>query len=154
LIAEIRRSGTHDTFDELPLPELDSEAIDFRAASEFFPQRTSLTKVDLQTLRLVARHGRRLVPTVGGLLLFGKRPEERFPDAWIQCGRFQGTTKATLLDRLDARGNLARALETAYGFVQRHAAQGLIVEGLKHAVKTSQLLLDLSPGETGLIELG
>jgi|GEM_PF-3123251 len=54
------------------MPELDSEAIDFRAASEFFAPVRKLVKQDLLTLDVLVRHQGRLVPTVGGLLLFGK----------------------------------------------------------------------------------
>ncbi|MCY4482419.1 MAG: ATP-binding protein, partial [Spirochaetaceae bacterium] len=41
LVAEMRRYATGESFDEGPLPALDSEAVDFRAASESFaPART------------------------------------------------------------------------------------------------------------------
>ncbi len=96
--------AANETFDESPLADLDSEALDFRAASELFPQRAPLTKSDVQTLRLLAVQGRRLGPTVGGLLLVGKTPEARFPDAWIQCGRFRGTGKVELTDTVECRG--------------------------------------------------
>jgi predicted HTH transcriptional regulator len=36
LFAELKRFGSGDSYDEEPLPNLDSEAIDFRAASESF----------------------------------------------------------------------------------------------------------------------
>ena len=106
LVQEMRRMAANETFDESPLGDLDSEALDFRAASELFPQRAPLTKSDLQTLRLLAVQGRRLVPTVGGLLLGGKTPEARFPDAWIQCGRFRGIDKVELTDTMECRGRL------------------------------------------------
>ena len=35
---EMRRMATNESFDESPLPELDSEALDFRVASESFPE--------------------------------------------------------------------------------------------------------------------
>jgi ATP-dependent DNA helicase RecG len=57
-----------------------------------------LKRADLQTLRLLTSHGRGLVPTVGGMLLFGRQPEQRFPDAWIQCGRFKDTNKTEIND--------------------------------------------------------
>jgi len=50
----------------------DSEVLDFRAASECFAPVRKLTRVHLYTLHLLAKHQRREVPTVGGLLLFGK----------------------------------------------------------------------------------
>ena len=60
----------------------------------------------LETLHLVIRHQGRLVPTVGGILLFGTERERYFPDAWIQCGRFGGTDKARILDQLEIRTHL------------------------------------------------
>ncbi len=36
MIAEMERFAAGDSFDEQPLPALDSEAVDFRVASEFF----------------------------------------------------------------------------------------------------------------------
>ena len=48
---------------------------------------------DLDTLRIVTKHQGRKVPTVGGMLLFGYERERRFPDAWIQAGRFDGLDK-------------------------------------------------------------
>lgn len=131
LIQEMRRMANNETFDESPLPELDSEALDFRAASELFPARGRLTRAEWQTLRVLVPHGRSLVPSVGGLLLFGKNPEARFPDAWIQCGRFQGDTKTKLIDTVECRGRLPRALEAAYAFIQRHADRGMTIAGLK-----------------------
>ena len=57
---ELRRMASNETFDESPLAEFDSEALDFRAASESFPARGQLKKADLQTLQLLTSHGRRL----------------------------------------------------------------------------------------------
>ena len=46
--------------------DLDSEALDFRAASESFKSIRLLRKRDLETLRLVTTHQGRIVPTIGG----------------------------------------------------------------------------------------
>lgn len=91
MIAELRRFARGESYDEQAMPELDSEAIDFRAASELFAQVRTLQRADLETLRLVTNHQGRKVPTVGGILLFGKERERYFPDAWMQAGRFRGT---------------------------------------------------------------
>jgi ATP-dependent DNA helicase RecG len=80
-----------ESYDEEPLPDLDSEAIDFRAASELFASKRKLKKTDLDTLHIVTKHQGRKVPTVGGVLLFGHERERRFPDAWIQAA---GSTDA------------------------------------------------------------
>jgi len=50
------------------MPDLNSEALDFRAASESFAQIRTLKRADLETLRLLSDHQGRKVPTVGGVL--------------------------------------------------------------------------------------
>ena len=61
-----------DTFDEQVMPECDSEALDFRAASESFSSVRKLKRTDLDTLRLMVKHQGRKAPTVSGMLLWGR----------------------------------------------------------------------------------
>jgi len=124
LIAELRRFARGEAYDEQPIPELGSEALDFRAASESFAPRRSLNRSDLETLRLVTPHQGRKVPTVGGMLLYGADRERHFPDAWIQAGRFRGTDKSRILDRAEIRLALPQTVEVAIAFVQKHAFHG------------------------------
>ena len=106
------------------MPGLDSEALDFRAASESFAPVRTLARRDLETLRLVTDHQAHKVPTVGGMLLFGKDRERHVPDAWIQVGRFQGTDKSGILDRAEIHALPVRAIEAAIDFVHQHALHG------------------------------
>ena len=139
LIQEMKRMARNETYDESPLSHLDSEAINFRVASELLPRRPKLNQAALQTLRVLARVERKLVPTVGGLLLFGKEPEREheFPDAWIQCGRFDGPDKSVIIDRLESHGVLPRMLEAAFEFVRKHARHPARIDGLKREDLTS-----------------
>jgi Putative DNA-binding domain len=50
-IEEMRRFGQLGSFDEQPIPELNSEALDFRAASELFAPVRKLTPAALRNLR-------------------------------------------------------------------------------------------------------
>ena len=103
LIEELRRFARGEAFDEQPMPGLDSEGLDFRAASESFAPVRKLARRDLETLRLVTGHQGREVPTVGGMILFGQDRERHFPDAWIQVGRFAGTDKSRIIERAEIR---------------------------------------------------
>ena len=125
LLAEMQRFARGESFDEQPMPEFDSEAIDFRAASESFSDFRKLTEGDLDVLRLYTTHQGRRVPSVGGLLLFGRDRLARFPDAWIQAGRFAGTDKADILDHVDLRMPLPEAIPAAVAFIERHMAAGV-----------------------------
>ena len=133
LIAEMRRSARHVSSDEEPVAELDSEAIDFGVASESFAETRRLRRSDLATLGLVTTHQGRTVPTVGGLLLFGRDRLATFPDAWVQAGRFAGTKRTGIIDSVELHGNsLPAMVDDAIGFVDRHLATGLVIEGVRH----------------------
>ena len=124
LTLELRRFARGEAFDEKPMPGLDSEAVDFRAASEAFAPVRRLGRADLETLRLVTVEQGRKVPTVGGMLLFGLDRERHFPDAWIQVGRFRGTDKSRIDDRSEIRSLPVQAIEEAIAFVQKHSFHG------------------------------
>ncbi len=88
-----------------PMPDLDSEALDFRAASESFKPTRTLRKRDLESLRLPTTYQGHTVPTVGGLLLFGRDRERHFPDAWItivRCGSASTDRSAAHVRRKNA----------------------------------------------------
>jgi ATP-dependent DNA helicase RecG len=124
LIEELRRFARGIGFDEQPMPEFSSEALDFRAASESFADFRALTRRDLETLRILTDHQGRKVPTVGGMILFGKDRERHFPEAWIQAGRFEGSDRSQIVDRAEFRSIPVRAIEEAIAFVHKHALHG------------------------------
>lgn len=132
-IEELKRWNQMGSFDEQAIPELKSEAIDFRVASELFAPYRQLSSQAWSTLRLTTEHQGRQVPTVGGLLLFGKDKDRfaRFPDAWIQAGRFAGTNRTRLLDSAEIRSFLPRAAEEAIAFAHKHLTRESIIEGVR-----------------------
>jgi len=137
LTEELRRFARGEAFDEGAMPDLDSEAIDFRAASESFAATRRLQRKDLETLRLVTAHQGRKVPTVGGMLLFGKDRASHFPDAWIQVGRFRGTNKARIDDQTEIRTYPVPAIEAAIAFVQKHALHGAEIGAVRRTPRWS-----------------
>ena len=135
LIAEMRRFSRSESFDERPMPNLDSEAIDFRAASESFAEFRKLARRDLDILRLCTTDRGRRVPTVGGILLFGRDRLAHFPDAWIQAGRFAGIDKANIVDRTELRMPLADAVPAAVAFIERHMASAVEIGPVRRTAR-------------------
>ena len=124
LIAELKRGVEGKSFDEQALPDRTVDDLDFDAATACFEMHRKLVKKDLESLRLVAKHQGHQVPTVGGMLLFGKDREMVFPDAWIQCGRFIGKDKADIFDHIDIHEHLPVAVERVMEFLKKHAMRG------------------------------
>lgn len=131
LIGEMRRYNQVSSFDEQPVPDLNSEAIDFRVASEYFKPIRKLTPQGLQSLKVTTTYQGRVVPTIGGILLFGTARLDRFPDAWIQVGRFAGTDRRRMLDSAEVRSYLPGAAEDAIAFLRRHMSREAVIGPVK-----------------------
>ena len=111
-------------FDELPRPDINSEAVDFRAASESLSAGgRSAGRTTLRTLGLLADYHGRAVPTNGALLLFGKTRRDWFPDAVIRCARFAGADRTRFLDQAEIDEYLPRAVDDVLVFIERHTLQ-------------------------------
>ena len=111
----MRRFFLAESFDERPMPDLDSEAIDFRAASESFAEYRKLATRDLQFLRLCTAYQGRSVPTMDGILLFGRGRSDHFSDAWVQAGQFAGLDKAKFVDQAQFFGSFELRMSYAVG---------------------------------------
>lgn len=131
LSGELHRSARHQSYDEEPLPDVDSEVIDFRAASELFAPVRSLRRSDLRTLRLLTPHQGHNVPTIGGVLLFGRDRERYFPDAWIQAGRFEGTDRSRILDSTEIKSLPVPAVEETMAFVRRNISREAVIGAVR-----------------------
>jgi len=137
LVQELGRFARGEAFDEQPMPAVDSEDLDFRAASESFAPVRKLGRGDLETLRLVTDHQGRRVPTVGGVLLFGRDRERHFPDAWIQVGRFAGGDKSRILDRAEIHSYPVQAIDEAIAFVHKHTLHGAEIGAVRRKERWS-----------------
>ncbi|MGO4884938.1 MAG: ATP-binding protein [Bryobacteraceae bacterium] len=136
-IEELKRIRRTDTFDEQALPNLNSEAIDFRVASELFAEFRKLRPQDLKTLRITTDYQGRQVPTIGGVLLFGRDRLSEFPDAWIQAARFDGVTRMRATDSAEIRSVLPRAAEEAVAFARKHLLRESVIEGVRREERWS-----------------
>lgn len=57
----------------------------------------------------------------------GRDRLSRFPDAWIQAGRFAGTDRAKILDQARIEESLPAAIEAAIDFVEKHSLHGAAI---------------------------
>lgn len=121
LIQEMQRQASGTTFDVQPMPELSRDDLDQNAIQQAFRSEQLLDDNKLRTLRLLVSYQGRLVPSVGGILLFGRERQWHFEDAWIQCGRFRGTDKVEIFDQADIHAPLPQAVDDIELFLKKHA---------------------------------
>jgi predicted HTH transcriptional regulator len=130
-IEELRRLNRIDSFDEQPLPDLRAEDLDAAAIREAFSSIRQLPSAAFRTLRLTTEYQGKNVPTVGGILLFGRNRLERFPDARVKAGRFKGTDRARVSDAVEIRSYLPKAAEEAIAFLHKHSQQEMRIGGVR-----------------------
>ncbi len=124
LITELQRGVAGVSFDALPMPELTPEVLDMQAMAQDFAGKRPVDEAMLQSLRLLVKHQGRLVPSHGGVLLYGKNRRQYFDDAWVQCGRFMGTDKLDIFDHQDMEVPLPQAVDAIMLFLKKHAMRG------------------------------
>ncbi|MTW21819.1 AlbA family DNA-binding domain-containing protein [Allochromatium palmeri] len=124
LIVELQRGVAGVSFDALPMPDLSLEALDLKAIQKDFSGRKAVDERMLQSLRVLVKDQNRLVPSHGGMLLYGLDRRQHFDDAWIQCGRFIGNDKADIFDHLDIHDPLPKAVDEIMLFLKKHAMRG------------------------------
>jgi predicted HTH transcriptional regulator len=105
--------------------------LDFRVASELFAKYKEITPEALRSLHITTKHQGRVVPTIGGLLLFGKARLDWFPDAWVRAGRFAGIDRSRLVDSVEIRSYLPQAAEEAIAFVQKHLQREAVIGAVR-----------------------
>ncbi len=128
LIGELQRGLSRVSFDSMPMPHLALDDLDINAIQDdFFDKISADKKINdntLQSLRILTLAQGKIVPTQGGILLYGKDRRFHFDDAWIQCGRFIGNDKADIFDQIDIHDPLPKAVDSIMLFLKKHAMRG------------------------------
>jgi len=130
-VAEIKRNSLGFSFDRLPRPELTSKNLDLTLIEQAFqPTTQKITEAKLVSLGVLVPYGEHMVPSNGGLILFGSKEsrEYYFPDARVSCALFDGTEKVNFLDRLDIEGGIFGALTEVHKFVRRNSRLAARIE--------------------------
>jgi ATP-dependent DNA helicase RecG len=108
------------TVDGAKLDDLDLDAIDSYLRTIYEPSAVARREHYLRSLKCLDPGG---VPTVAGLLLFGRQPQQWIPDARISAVRFDGTAvSGEFADRKEISGTLLQQLDHASTFLPKPAA--------------------------------
>ena len=123
LIAELKRSISNTSFDQLPCPEADINGLDMKRIKQAFSNvGRKINQKELETLGILVRYSGKLVCSNGGLILFGQDElrEKYFPNAKVRCARFQGTDKVDFIDLYDCEGTIVEAMNDVPNFIRRN----------------------------------
>ena len=123
LIEELRRSISNTSFDQLPCPDLEVDALDMvRIQQAFSKVGREIGRKELETLNILVPYKNRLVCSNGGIILFGRDDvrEKYFSNTRVRCARFQDTDKVHFIDQYDCEGTIVDAMKEVTHFIQRN----------------------------------
>ncbi len=132
MIESIRRSLHVHSYDEEACNSATMDELDNKAINIAFKTIKPIHKNDLYSLGIMIKENAKDIPSIGGVLFFGKNKEKYFPDAWIQAGCFQGINKNTILDSMDIKAHFDESINQAFNFIRRHISVGLRIEKQTH----------------------
>jgi ATP-dependent DNA helicase RecG len=126
-------SGANHYFDEEPIADATAADLDDLAIRTFFAEaypNVSPLQFEryLRALHALDRFG---VPTVTGVLLFGRDPQAFLLDAYVSVVRFQGTEVRSTFAAQELRGRLVDQLDAAVTFLSMHHPRPSEVVGLE-----------------------
>lgn len=123
LIEEMQRTILQPSFDEQALPDLSIDSLELDKAKQIFRQiNKELNEKKLRSLGVLVSSAHKVVPSIGGLILFGKEEVRRhfLPDARVSCACFRGNDKTEILDRYEVEGTILEALNSVMKFIIRN----------------------------------
>lgn len=118
-------------FDAIPCTDINLEdVIDKESFKEFRMEAgLSHTVTDeqiLDNLKVIDKSG---IPKRGGILFFGKNPEEFYPQAIVRCVLFKGIDKVHIIDDKRFGGTLYKQYIQAMDWIQSKLEVAYIIEG-------------------------
>jgi predicted HTH transcriptional regulator len=130
---ELGRVVRGESYDELALSDLDVGAVDMASVAAAFASVRRIGSKEAQSLGIITFSGGRLVPTVGGALLFGANRLATFPEAWLQAGRFRGVTRTHIADSTDIVASMPDTVDRALAFVKRSMSLEMRIDGARRS---------------------
>lgn len=128
----------HKSYENQPVPKATLDDIDWLQVDRYLERRahTRNTRIPpdidrvelLHKLEVITEDG---VPTVAGILFFGKDPQSFFPSQLIKAARFSDNTTREFIDREVIAGTIPDMIDSAYRFVARNIRHGAKIVGLQ-----------------------
>lgn len=138
IINELQQQSRGISFDVLPvynatLTDLDLQSIEaFLKARKNGARTKKVTNDLLRSYHLITEEHSKSYPTVAGILLFGKKPQQFLPQAFTICTQFSGHIgREGIIATRDCEGTLFSQFESAYEWLWDTLSKSSTFKGLK-----------------------
>lgn len=148
LVRELQWEAQGHFLDEMPLHRASIEDLDIELFKKYLIERGYIVEgVHFNELLiqygLVTEEHRHSYPSVGGILLFGKRPQQLLPEAYIICSQFRGIGGRDVIASQDCTGTLFQQLNQTFSFVESRLNKEYTIRDLQRSEQLEVPLLAL-----------
>ncbi|PKP57191.1 MAG: hypothetical protein CVT88_09240 [Candidatus Altiarchaeales archaeon HGW-Altiarchaeales-1] len=126
-IARLYREGSSKSQDVYPVENATLDDIDLDKIREYFKESKLTTQLGedhfyelLKKENFVAGENKNLVPTIAGILLFGKYPSVNMSNVVMKVDRYKGSTVTEWIDKQDLEGTIFEQIEDCTRFFKRN----------------------------------
>lgn len=131
-INSLRLLARNMTFDELPNIRGSRDLLDWPAIKEAFGDvHKTITDPKCLAMNVLVEHAGKVYPSYGGIILFGTKRREFFPDAIVRCARFKGTERIHFLDTITIDAHLNLVLGKVSDFINKHITIRSVIGKIK-----------------------
>jgi len=141
--ARLYREGSSTSQDVSSVANTDLDDLDLKKIKEYFRRSVLTKKLDDKHIRelmlkehFVVEENNSLVPTIAGILLFGKNPHLNITQCEIRADRYVGESMVEWIDRKDVHGTLFGMLKQAERFILKNMRTPATVVGFKTEFRT------------------
>ena len=142
-IARLYREGSSKSQDIFPVEGSSLDDLDLEEIKKYISKNKLTKQLDRNYLielmlkeKFVVESENMLVPTIAGILLFGKNPHLNITQCEIRADRYVGDSMVEWLDRKDIHGNLFEMIRQAEEFVLKNMRTPARVVGFKTEFRT------------------
>lgn len=142
-IARLYREGSSKSQDVYPVENATLDDLDLKAVENYLKKSKLTKQLDKDYLielmlkeHFVALENGKLIPTIAGILLFGKNPHLNITQCEIRADRYIGDSMTEWLDRKDIQGTLFEMINQTEKFLLKNMRTSAKVVGFKTEFRT------------------
>ncbi len=144
IIHQLQWQKSHKFLDEMPVHEASIKDIDIPAFENFLKERKQKnssvdTREMLYHYHILTKDRAKVYPTVGGILLFGKKPQQFFPEAFVICTHFAGTSGRDAIATRDSDSHLFQQYKDVTAFIISRLNTSFKIEGAGRRIEQLEI---------------
>jgi ATP-dependent DNA helicase RecG len=136
IITELKWQTNRIDYEKLPVYQAEKNELNIKQITEFLSSRknkgnSKITENLLESYFLIIREHYKYYPTIAGVLLFGKKPQNYISEAMIICSHFKGNSGREAIATIDCEKTIIEQFEQAYNFILSRLNRTFVIKDKK-----------------------